>query len=843
MSDSLADSDLSKWSQHWQFANQTAFRIPEFLASVEGAWAQVSRFLEDNPQHIDSNPILFCRHALLSEKDENKLRNESESERIEEYQGRIAIVDFTQSSVIEEIRKTGEVNNPTIGKYIESLGKNSLWPELLKTLVAEKGQMGITSLESLLRQLPKLDFNTSDQGEIINALYMVLANASHVGFLPHHLNSIHFQANAAFDETIAYLLRLETKKKNQTLPDIEECWRVKLDGSISKEIDQPEPQDDIRWLLGMKDPGQYSDMFFKLWSSLNSVKTPDGYYIFIPVNAWSESPKDTADRKKKRYRAGPLLGWAQHRFVDMPAHWPAGNTKELEPELFQHVRSLSFMLEDFAVRYLEGETEWALERKWEEDDTAVSFMKSHFYHSCGWDCQGIEWEEMDFYFEPDEKGDILKVNLSRKLPNTGERQAGLKSLVAHLKRNSLCIIPADATARTAYFASLAEHARYFYRDRSHPIEIQREARRKLGEFSGQSKTFHDYSKDLNVLDDQLSRYANEAVEVRKSVEAEAEKLINSESISQDAVAALQRIKHEAARLGVPQFDYILRLRFLMSHLRVKTEGRLYEAPEWCWKWMQSGTKWDISLLIRALVWRPVGWKYYNEKANSLSEQALADDEFTWARLFVFEELENEPSHTPSVRRPLSDVLQKLFLQAHPINQGDFTAFFPAPTLNPDNGPDDQLLWSSADSEKKYWLPPVRLLPLLVFSLRAAFEHAYLRTLLRVQNVDAVRNLPRGREHAESVVILDQPGGTPGGSGVHHKIELHFPALGIEPQFGNLLEHAVEITDLPCGSWRDQMDLYKHCVRPWGWSCHRTPGGVRANSTDHWHYKITLEARP
>jgi hypothetical protein len=377
------------------------------------------------------------------------------------------------------------------------------------------------------------------------------------------------------------------------------------------------------------------------------------------------------------------------------------------------------------------------------------------------------------------------------------------------------------------------------------LELVR-AKRKEGQQSGQSKTFHDTSKDLNVLEDQLQRYTKEVKGVREAVERETQALQASESLPDQARSSIERIAGQVQRLGDPDLDYMLRLQFLMSHLRVQTEGRLSETPEWAWRLLESGTRWDIGLIIRAYVWRPFGWLWYDRELKRLPESTLDDDTMTWSRIFLFDEdgEESEPrTMNRIVREGISKVFRKLFFQWG-ISKADYEASFPPPEINPDVEWPHPVLWKMDKNEKAHhldWLPPVRLLPPFIFAMRAAFEHAYLRNYLHV--LDATSPAAVKDQKPRVIRISESRGSNPGGARIHHCIHIAFPALGIEKGLPPLAEGARELATLPYDNWSRHMHHYRHVCRPWHhWKAERVSGSLEPGTLqDPWHYEITLEA--
>ena len=87
----------------------------------------------------------------------------------------------------------------------------------------------------------------------------------------------------------------------------------------------------------------------------------------MPVYAWSEAPQSRNQLNTLRYRAGGARGWTFHQFRKKPPRMAIDGRRRSTRSLL--LRSLSFVLEDFAANYLAGEAEWALEGR-QTGDTA-----------------------------------------------------------------------------------------------------------------------------------------------------------------------------------------------------------------------------------------------------------------------------------------------------------------------------------------------------------------------------------------------------------------------------------------------------------------------------------------
>jgi hypothetical protein len=468
------------------------------------------------------------------------------------------------------------------------------------------------------------------------------------------------------------------------------------------------------------------------------------------------------------------------------------------------------------------------------DGNPLNYFRKQFHHIEGWIVEGDKGggiEQHKYY----RRELTLMENHSLSLSTLHIRLGDERDPIVILRPKWDTITPQCGEIETPferdYYLRVVGWARSFWNGLNHIFEEHRH-----GLQVGQSVAFHDYSKDLNALDWQVRHYADEVMAVKKEITGLIASLQGT-TLTQEISAALTAMNIQSQRLGSPDFDFLLRLRFLMAHLRAQTEGRLYEQPEWCVQFLQSGTRRDIYMVLRALVWLPVGWAQLKKQETQIARQELSSP-LNWARLFAFEEENDAPIET---RWHVGEVIRKLFLQWR-ITERDFDDYFPAPIVNTGSRWDDQLLWDSqrtADIDRSAWLPPIRLLPLFVFSMRAAFQHAYLRTIFRALTVEQLQALPRSMR--EEIRISTSLGTQPKGAGIHYRIHLDFPAPVI-PKTAAPPSAPVILDDLPYGNWKQQMSAYQHIVHPWGWYCEEVPGPASPQQNDLSHFRITLESK-
>jgi hypothetical protein len=491
----------TKWADHWRFSNLTTFRVPEYLATVLGAWRQVSSRLLDSDPDKPPHPIHFVRHALIDEDDASVLT-------LPTYEGGIkAEAQFTQSALLATLLSNRKSPAEDFRKRIEDLKLKLAaidWNLFIDRIKGDAGS-AYSELEinyDLLRSLPECEFSDEELPVLFGNLFLAYASASHVGYLVHHLNNQHFRLSPADrDKRLAYLISLE-RSDGAKLDRVKEIRPVNLDHSLGSSFDCGMPQHEAIWMLGSEkgEAKQLSKVFECLWATLNeppSTTKPLSWHLAVPVSAWSEAPKtpngDTTEQtdvprhRTHRHRAGALLGWAFHQFEESeapPAGWPLSSEEPLDAALYQHVRSLCFMMEDFAANYLAGETEWALARPWSNNDTPESFMKANFHHSCGWECVAVasgsanqayfRWKSAETLAAEDAElqsllnkkpvwagKQLLAVNLTLKL-SVGVTASAATSKIAYLLPSSLCLSPSDSRALDDYLASIAERVRMFY---------------------------------------------------------------------------------------------------------------------------------------------------------------------------------------------------------------------------------------------------------------------------------------------------------------------------------------------------------------------------------------------
>jgi hypothetical protein len=328
------------------------------------------------------------------------------------------------------------------------------------------------------------------------------------------------------------------------------------------------------------------------------------------------------------------------------------------------------------------------------------------------------------------------------------------------------------------------------------IRHSQEANRSRGLLSAA----HDYSKDLNLLDSSLARFSGDLQGLRRAVQGHR-------SQSFDA------FKHEMISklddLRLPEEQWLLQARFLMAHQRALNEGRLYEQPEWCLDLLKRGTRGALYRLIKCLVWLPVTWSEHASlasfsQAEDARESEIGKDGLSdWARLFAYD----ERGLHPEIDKKLGDYMRYLFTDDE-ISEARFWELHPPPQLNPGTPMTAQLLWMGFDeTSDERWKPVGTLCPLLVFSLRAAFQHAWLlRFLQAAAHREKAKSLAGFRPDSNfpNVTLESIDSGT--------GMSLSFP----NPSAPNMNRENLPPVQLPWGNWEREVKQYtdRGLCYPW-----------------------------
>jgi hypothetical protein len=311
---------------------------------------------------------------------------------------------------------------------------------------------------------------------------------------------------------------------------------------------------------------------------------------------------------------------------------------------------------------------------------------------------------------------------------------------------------------------------------------------------------HDYAKDLNASDILLDR-------LRSAIEKS--KRIPEMVLDHELRAA---IANELEDLRFTYDAAALRNRFMMAHLWAKTEGRLYEQPQWCVDRLMSGTKRGLYELIRCLVWEPLGPGRGRrpEESPFPMESEVAE----WHRLYGHVDV----GLYPDVDNLLSAYYA--YCQHSQMTDAVFGDRHPPPDLNPADGLDDAILKDLSIGDGSRFLSP-GLLPLLVFSLRTAFQHAWLSTFLAAAADWKQEVLPGALKHRDSHIKPAKETirlhGAASDSG--YRITLLFPnplAAGRVPSA--LIDLPPQAwgqeRSFPFGDWDQQIAHYSGLTDPW-----------------------------
>ncbi|MBE0541755.1 MAG: hypothetical protein IH623_10255 [Verrucomicrobia bacterium] len=806
-----------QWMEHWRFSNQTSYRISEELERLTTAW------INDFGLPPETESVILVRHPLLSTKEEENFRKEHEQ--LFPAEKRVALQQFTQSATF------GKLFSPeTQAKAVADLEKNVgalvafltdvnnpqrmvAWEGLLKAVKDSARSFVEEEIDFALLAKPK-DWERVDPEKkpaLIGSIYQIFIHTSHKGFLADNLDEWIFKQSTSkesktnpINSTNGYLIVTQPDAQVNELPKIKEVWRITAGGhspeDIFSEISDHKDQK-LEWIIGSGDDDLH--VYFTLWSTLftffnESLASPETksmgmtreiHHIVIPVFRWSLSQRAKNTGAKAHHRGGILLGWIFQRSLEKPPWWPgAAKTVEKTLSVMDLVSNLSLRVERFAENYLSGETEWALEREWKSDDTAASYMIKNYFHSCGWDCKEFKSAEMSTYVgEWDANEQSLKVNLSRKVPTGGANQSASQSLVAYLKPNSLCIIPDDETARTAYLTSVAEHARYFYCDRCLAVEKQREALRLFGFLA----SAHDYSKQVGAAGTRLYEYDERLTKVKKWVEECSGKIQSTASLG-DAKELAVRIDAAVRDLHDSRVEWFDVVQFNLDHLHARTQGaQPLNSPASCVGFVEQGTKRSLYALINRLVWLPLDYEGYKgiEETSRRHAPDKLDNPLTWANLFQYD-TGAEPGS--AIHEKLGRRISKLILNEK-ITQNQFWERFPVPVINRSLGMDGDIIWSKwpAGGHSAHLKPVIGLLPLLVFSLRLAYQCAWSRTLMEEKCEHAIEIQPEYVEDKSA-----------------YRIHIQFPAP--------IVHSGIDVNRIPyCLEWKRQLDHYRGGkVYPW-----------------------------
>jgi len=316
---------------------------------------------------------------------------------------------------------------------------------------------------------------------------------------------------------------------------------------------------------------------------------------------------------------------------------------------------------------------------------------------------------------------------------------------------------------------------------------------KSARLRGLIASAHDYAKDLNATDIAFGRLRKSIDEKKRAIPA----LLSEHSNLRTSVV------NELSALELEFNQSSLRNRFMMAHLRAQTEGRLYEQPQWCVDQLMSGTKRGLYEIVRLLVWEPLGSNRYRTLAEA--GEPNGNEVSEWSKLFGYD----ETGVNPDVDRNLAKYLRWCFLDAKMTNE-DFGRLHPAPRVNPDDSMDRKVLQilSGAPSER---FVPGRLLPLFVFSLRAAFQHAWLTSFFKAARAANEKRTDNLKPVPEAILLSES------NSEQGYEINVLFPNPFDVEGFRGL---GNPTDKLPWGNWEQQIGHYRGLTSPW-WANVRT----------------------
>ena len=250
--------------------------------------------------------------------------------------------------------------------------------------------------------------------------------------------------------------------------------------------------------------------------------------------------------------------------------------------------------------------------------------------------------------------------------------------------------------------------------------------RKIGQQKGFLASAHDYSKEIGSACLRLQEFAKDLEGGQRTILERSRQLAE---LPAPAPAIGEQINLELTRcFQPPSMDWFSAVQFTHAHLKTQTYGPITGEPIECVAMVETGTLRGIYSLVRSLVWMPLHYVGYKELEQDLqaAKSPEIDNPLTWAALFRYDMRPTEATGT--FHQMLGDRIIQI-IRKESTEGADFLRSFPAPEINPeDDDFDVPLLWSKAEPASRY-SPIERLLPLLVFSLRFAYQCAWAKTLL------------------------------------------------------------------------------------------------------------------
>lgn len=631
------------------------------------------------------------------------------------------------------------------------------------------------TLEKAIRKINVIqDADTSSKPEYIHSwlelFSRVTYNGGVPGFLIDHFNHV---------KAVPLLNLVKVRKVRKAVDDKwKDCLIAEWDNGVAKWFGQKSWKDQPPLTTGCKiaDPLYRSLQKWieraEDWSGADSsppANTPspsDHFVIAVPVYDFlniAEGPDSITSW-------GTFLGFL---FLVFPP-----TTKLKFIALCKALPKAAPHLNAFAASLLESEFEEILREDFQGDDP-LTFLAENLHRIDGW-------------------------KFVTSLPGT--QTLGVRQLEINLRSN---LFQPAGPKETAFLTTSDCWTRY--EDESSPAaeNYRKRLNRRIRYFLEQARlqeskkrlgllaSAHDYSKDLNAIDSTFGRLSDSIEQAAHSVDQSLSKHPALKEIREKVAADL-------AELTNIRDQSLLRPRFMMAHARTQTEGYYYEQPAWCVDRLANGMRQDIYFLIRLLVWEPLGAQSYLGMVKNVPQAAEVAD---WSRLFAYDEV----GLHPAVDDLLSGYLKRCFLRpladGGPMTPEQFGNLHPPPALNAARKMSDVLLPGLKPRSSG-----IRgLLPLVVFSLRAAFQHAWLTSFIKaaIHDPDSGIFVPV----TEPVTLSERM------DDGYYCIQIEFP----NPLAASLRERILTLNlsippampdRLPWGNWQREVNFYRGLGIPW-----------------------------
>ena len=308
---------------------------------------------------------------------------------------------------------------------------------------------------------------------------------------------------------------------------------------------------------------------------------------------------------------------------------------------------------------------------------------------------------------------------------------------------------------------------------------------------------HDATKTIRSIISREKEYCSDFFENNRKIINLLNEFKQKFPESEGVVAEILKLNNN---IYTPKFDTYLASDFANEELDIMTTGAWIPQPQALVNIISEGKLRDIYEIVRVLAWDPISLREQDKRYSDYKKDSVeADSGESKINLKLYKLFTYSTDANPDTIDFFSRVDKKIISLLEDKTFNNYNERFKIPQINnkSDYNSEESILWNIDEEGKIQNISAGRLLPILVYSLRFAFDSAWVKTLLECEKHESPLSVDIDSQKLED--------------GDNYKITISFPLPIIDKIDRN--------SQIPYyNDWEHKMDLYmkqrRNFLSPW-----------------------------